>query len=123
MYYINEISFVAYKLNQILYVAYKHVLNVLQELDPDTLPFKEHIVELNKEIDIPEYLKIRQPTYKFETDDTVCEKTVILIIYDFMFYCNVYVRLRYAIYSLILVEYGQQSKTYFLLYILLNMMH
>ncbi|CAB4422693.1 unnamed protein product [Rhizophagus irregularis] len=55
--------------------AYKHVLNVLQELDPDTLPFKEHIVELNKEIDIPEYLKIRQPTYTFKTDDTVCEKT------------------------------------------------
>ncbi|GES83506.1 DEAD box helicase [Rhizophagus clarus] len=49
--------------------AYRHVMNVLQELDPDTLPFKEHIIEFDKEIDMPEYLEIRQSTYNFKIDD------------------------------------------------------
>ncbi|CAI2172161.1 19284_t:CDS:10 [Funneliformis geosporum] len=45
--------------------AYRHVLNILQELDPETLPFKDHIVERNIEIEIPEYLKARIPIYEF----------------------------------------------------------
>ncbi|RIA82198.1 P-loop containing nucleoside triphosphate hydrolase protein [Glomus cerebriforme] len=49
--------------------AYRHVLTVLQELDPETLPFKEHIIDLNKKIDTPDYLQKRaQSVYKFEND-------------------------------------------------------
>ncbi|CAG8649688.1 13822_t:CDS:10 [Funneliformis caledonium] len=44
--------------------AYRHVLNILQELDPETLPFKEHIVERKLEIEIPKYLNARIPIYE-----------------------------------------------------------
>ncbi|CAG8809414.1 5395_t:CDS:2, partial [Dentiscutata erythropus] len=45
--------------------AYRHVLKVLQELDPDSLPFKTHIVDLVTDIDEPEYLKRRHSVYDF----------------------------------------------------------
>lgn len=45
--------------------AYRHVLKVLQELDPESLPFKTHIVDLVTDIDEPEYLKRRHSVYDF----------------------------------------------------------
>ncbi|CAG8438249.1 2741_t:CDS:10 [Acaulospora morrowiae] len=45
--------------------AYRHILKVLQELDPETLPFKSHIIELDPNIEIPKYLKNRIPQYDF----------------------------------------------------------
>ncbi|CAG8518315.1 8660_t:CDS:10 [Diversispora eburnea] len=49
--------------------AYRHVLNVLQEMDPETLPFQEHIIEGKSEIEIPKYLEKRMqsnPKYDFD---------------------------------------------------------
>ncbi|XP_074616880.1 uncharacterized protein LOC141876262 isoform X4 [Acropora palmata] len=37
--------------------AYRHVLKGLQELDDSTLPFKKYLVECNKEVDPPQYLR------------------------------------------------------------------
>ena len=37
--------------------AYRHVLKGLQELDDSTLPFKKYLVECNKEVDPPKYLR------------------------------------------------------------------
>ncbi|XP_044175717.1 NFX1-type zinc finger-containing protein 1-like isoform X2 [Acropora millepora] len=37
--------------------AYRHVLKGLQELDESTLPFKKYLVECNKEVDPPQYLR------------------------------------------------------------------
>ncbi|RHZ60861.1 hypothetical protein Glove_350g174 [Diversispora epigaea] len=49
--------------------AYRHVLNVLQEMNPETLPFQEHIINGNGKIEIPKYLEMRMqsnPKYDFE---------------------------------------------------------
>ncbi|RIA83764.1 P-loop containing nucleoside triphosphate hydrolase protein [Glomus cerebriforme] len=48
--------------------AYRHILKVLQELDPEKLPFKEHIIGLDQKIDVPKYLQTQRPDYKFEND-------------------------------------------------------
>ena len=37
--------------------AYRHVLKGLQELDDSTLPFPKYLVECNKEVDPPKYLR------------------------------------------------------------------
>ncbi|CAG8496191.1 11399_t:CDS:10 [Acaulospora colombiana] len=39
--------------------AYRYILNVLQELDPDTLPFKSHIIGVNPNIGAPKYQERR----------------------------------------------------------------
>ncbi|CAG8614227.1 15877_t:CDS:10, partial [Racocetra fulgida] len=46
--------------------AYRHIMNVLQNLDPKSLPFKSQIVDLVTDIDEPEYLKRRHPVYEFK---------------------------------------------------------
>ena len=38
-----------------LFCAYRHVLEGLQEIDPDGLPFEEHIVKCSQDVKPPEY--------------------------------------------------------------------
>ncbi|KAG9285408.1 hypothetical protein G9A89_010883 [Geosiphon pyriformis] len=51
--------------------AYRHVLTVLQELDPETLPFKSHLVDRDYRIEQPEYLIHRHPVYEFKNADAI----------------------------------------------------
>ena len=39
------------------FVAYKHVLTALQQVDANTLPFKEHIVDVVPEVPLPTFLQ------------------------------------------------------------------
>jgi len=46
-----------YSLRVLFITAYRHVLTVLQELDPDTMPFKPQLIDLDDNIDRPGYLE------------------------------------------------------------------
>ncbi|CAJ0761819.1 6444_t:CDS:10 [Entrophospora sp. SA101] len=51
--------------------AYRHVLKVIQELDPEDMPLKSHIIDLDKNIELPKYLENRAPpNYDFGTEPT-----------------------------------------------------
>ncbi|CAG8439781.1 12095_t:CDS:10 [Ambispora leptoticha] len=53
--------------------AYRHVQKVLQELDPETLPFKSHFMghDRDKETPPPQYLLKRQPVYEFKNLEAI----------------------------------------------------
>ncbi|CAJ0632351.1 13130_t:CDS:10 [Entrophospora sp. SA101] len=48
-----------------------HILKVIQELDPEDMPLKSHIIDLDKNIELPKYLENRAPpNYDFGTEPT-----------------------------------------------------